>query len=121
MVSHFKALCVGVAVETGLRLVPVGRLSRWLGIRTAKGSGSLARPVQGDDVIRATDRVLTFWPRRGLCLRRSLVLGALLRRYEPVLRIGVRRESGRIRAHAWIEIDGVPIGERGHEQFHALS
>jgi hypothetical protein len=48
------------------------------------------------------------------CLPRSLALKALLRRQgdEASLRIGVRREAGGLRAHAWIERAGEPVGER---------
>ena len=48
------------------------------------------------------------------CLTRSLALQALLRRQgiEADLRIGVRREDGLLRAHAWVEHAGVPVGER---------
>lgn len=47
------------------------------------------------------------------CLPRSLSLQALLRRYgmEADLRIGVRWEAGELRAHAWIEQAGSPVGE----------
>lgn len=47
------------------------------------------------------------------CLPRSLALQALLRRHgiESDLRIGVRREAGELRAHAWVEHDGGPVGE----------
>lgn len=47
------------------------------------------------------------------CLPRSLALQALLRRHgiEADLRIGVRREAGELRAHAWVEQAGGPVGE----------
>lgn len=48
------------------------------------------------------------------CLRRSLVLGHLLRSRKPVLRIGVRHDGEvGISAHAWLEIDGYPVGSAG--------
>jgi hypothetical protein len=51
--------------------------------------------------------------RRMTCLTRSVALQALLRRQgvEAELRIGVRREDGRLHAHAWVEHAGVPLGE----------
>lgn len=51
------------------------------------------------------------WPMT--CLPRSLALQTLLRRHgiEADLRIGVRREDGELRAHAWIEQAGSPLGE----------
>jgi hypothetical protein len=48
------------------------------------------------------------------CLRRSLALWVLLRRSrrEPILRIGVPRVKPRSEMHAWIELDGIIIGDR---------
>jgi hypothetical protein len=47
------------------------------------------------------------------CLRRSLTLWVLLRRggREPILRIGVPHDDPRGKMHAWIELDGVTIGD----------
>lgn len=47
------------------------------------------------------------------CLSRSLALWALLRRhgFDPQLEIGVRKTTGRFEAHAWVEVDGHPVGE----------
>lgn len=47
------------------------------------------------------------------CLPRSLVLCSLLRELgEPAeVRIGVRREAGQLRAHAWVVLRGEVLGE----------
>lgn len=47
------------------------------------------------------------------CLRRSLALQRLLARQgiQTDLRIGAQRQGGEMRAHAWLEYQGVPIGE----------
>ena len=47
------------------------------------------------------------------CLERSIVLRQMLRRrgVEAELKIGVRREGEKVRAHAWLEHDGRPVGE----------
>jgi len=47
------------------------------------------------------------------CLRRSLVLQRMLgRRSIPAeLRLGVRKEEGQLKAHAWLEYQGQPVGE----------
>jgi hypothetical protein len=52
-------------------------------------------------------------PVRATCLRRSLLIWWLLRRdgIETALRIGVRCDDGVLQAHAWVEHDGVPLGE----------
>ena len=48
------------------------------------------------------------------CLTRSLLLRWLLRRYGTAsdLRIGVRLEQGEFSAHAWVEMDGIPLNDR---------
>lgn len=50
---------------------------------------------------------------RARCLTRSLVLQTILRRrgLDARLRIGVRRDSGQHRAHAWVEWQGHPLCE----------
>jgi hypothetical protein len=68
--------------------------------------------------------VTRVWPAGDTCLRRCLVIGHRLRRLEPILRIGVRRDDdGRFAAHSWLEFDGrtldptasafVPLGLTG--------
>jgi hypothetical protein len=53
------------------------------------------------------------------CLRRSLVMGHVLRRHDPVLRIGVRRTDGGFAAHAWVEVAGEAV-EAGAEEYLAF-
>ncbi len=84
----------------------------------------LRRPASGVARDRAReDRVLTFarwacritrWSSGGNCLERGLIayryLGAA--NAQPILVVGVGRgDSGQIRGHAWIVIDGRPVGE----------
>ena len=64
----------------------------------------------------------THRPQRGLP-RPGTRPGLLRRRGIPAsLRIGVRRDAGRIAAHAWIEVAGTPLGEPAavEERFVAL-
>jgi hypothetical protein len=61
---------------------------------------------------RSLDRLMHIWPLgAGPCLRESLVLGHLIRDRSPVLRLGVARHGYRMRAHAWIEVDGRPVND----------
>ena len=61
---------------------------------------------------------------RGNCLQQSLVLWWLLRRQGigSDLRIGVRKESGRLEAHAWVELMGITLNEPEniHHRFAAF-
>lgn len=52
------------------------------------------------------------WP--ATCLRRSLVLWALLRRdgVQAEIRLGVRKAEGAHAAHAWVEFQGVVLNDR---------
>ena len=51
---------------------------------------------------------------RASCLPQALVVWWLLRRQGIVgdLRIGVRRQNGRLAGHAWVEHDGRPLNDR---------
>ena len=51
-------------------------------------------------------------------LVRSRGLGDVYKR--QVLRIGVKRISKRITAHAWVEIGGSPVGEQRASEFLSL-
>jgi hypothetical protein len=48
------------------------------------------------------------------CLGESLTLAVLLQRldYPASLRIGARRARAGLEAHAWVELDGVPLNDR---------
>lgn len=111
-----------MVVEASIRWVRVPRLARVLGVTVGTGSDAFAAsaratgsPELTGQERRALDavlRVIRCWPfGTGPCLRESLVLGHLLRVREPMLRFGVARERGRLRAHAWIEIGDRPIND----------
>lgn len=94
------------AVELGLRTSTLPRLTRLLGVDgRRRTSAPLAPSVFRRRTVDA-DHCLARWPVETTCLRRALVVGHQLRRYGPVLRLGVRREDGEVKAHAWLEIDG---------------
>ena len=57
---------------------------------------------------------LTRWSTGGNCLERGLVLYRFLSAagFEPSLVAGFRKtEDGRLRGHAWVVVDGNPVGE----------
>ncbi len=119
---YVQALWFTTVVEAGVRCVSVRRLASWLGVATAPHESQATAPCASvEDAVRAADRVLALWPAKGLCVRRSLVLGAMLKGHGPVLRIGVKRISKRITAHAWVEIGGSPVGEQRASEFYVLS
>jgi len=111
-----------LAVEAGLRTLSLRKLAALLGVAVRDGHGAASEAKAADvaSSVRATDAWLQHWPAKGRCLRRSLVLGAMLRRHRPVLRIGVIRDQGGLLAHAWLEIDGRRVAESPAGQFRAL-
>lgn len=110
------AAAIAVVVEIGLRTTKLPRLARALGtplgdsrttptVVTATGGSFF--PPRARSQVRATRRVMRHWPFGDTCLRQALVAGQRLRRLEPTLQVGVAKIDGEVRAHAWLEIDGV--------------
>jgi hypothetical protein len=111
---------MALAAEIAVKVVSLPRLTRALGIRLAEGDRVPEPPVQGVDAMDedlvarragAVDRLYRAWPRKSSCLRRALVLGYRIRKARPVLWIGVAKEDGTVRAHAWVEVDGRVVGD----------
>jgi hypothetical protein len=105
-----------VGAEGALRLTSVDRVARRLGLRFLDApSTTVAEQVRlaitpGERRwVNNVGRVVRRWPWDSSCLRQSLLLGWVLRRREPVLMMGVRREGDAILAHAWVRIDGVDL------------
>ena len=108
-----------------LALPVTGLLIRLLGFQRAArfcarlGGEAPLRPSSPQDVrdAQAFARLAGIAGRRGpvttTCLRQSLVVRAWLRRrgLDAQLRIGVRKNGGVMDAHAWVELDGVPLAQ----------
>jgi hypothetical protein len=127
--TTLRALMILLLVEATIRWTRLPRLARLLGLDLAPGSspGSLdpqqpvtsKKPSLDADLPtsvaaarRCVYRLMRLWPfGAGPCLRESLVLGRLIRDQGPVLKLGVARHGFRVRAHAWIEIDGQPVND----------
>jgi hypothetical protein len=102
----------------GLRVLS---FRRWCGLLVGKPN---AKPIRDDEtasrhreqaertagLVRKAARYALL---RVRCLEQSLVLGRLLRqqRISATLRLGVCRAQGVVKAHAWVEHDGVPLAE----------
>lgn len=86
------------------------------------GWRAISRAHSVERLSTAADRGSSRWARwfGGLdsCLIRSLVLSALLAgRGEVVLNVGFRRDEGGaslLAGHAWVTLDGEPVGSDGH-------
>jgi len=95
--------------DLALRVLPVPRVGALLRVL----GGRSRREISADRLAQLVGIAGRHHLRQMTCLPRSLALQALLRRQgiEADLRIGVRREAGELRAHAWIEQAGSPLGE----------
>jgi Transglutaminase-like superfamily len=62
-------------------------------------------------IVKIAERYNYWWSN---CLKKSLVLWTLLRwqGIESDLKIGVQREAGEFKAHAWVEIEGDVLNDR---------
>ena len=114
-------------------LLPLVALSlRWRGLRATQSSLKLllsdSHP-EPDRVLVSKDAVLVAHmvnaaDRHGLvhpsCLAKSLTLWWLLARQgiSSHLRIGIRKESEKMEAHAWVERDGEALNEPDEHHHH---
>ena len=92
-----------------IRVLPIRRVEALLESLSPKKK----KEIPSSRLARLVDIAARRHLRPMTCLPRSLALRALLRRHgiEADLLIGVRREAGSLRAHAWIEDAGRPVGE----------
>ena len=69
--------------------------------------------LQAHEVARLVAAAARWSPWRPSCMTRSLALQCMLLRHglDGRLRLGVRRRSGALEAHAWIEHGGAPLME----------
>lgn len=74
---------------------------------------------------RGVDRLLVLPGRPMRCLPRALVLYSLLveQEQDPRLVVGLPKLAKSVRAHAWVEIDGIDVGpspgQNGHQAVSA--
>lgn len=95
---------------TMLRISPAKAVRGALGTRPQSGSGEHDLPPQLLEMFLVAARYHVF---ALTCLPKALALKRMLerRRFSPTLRIGARKESGKLLGHAWVEIDDVPFND----------
>jgi hypothetical protein len=122
-------------VLLAIALPATGALIRLLGFQKAAkacarmGGQAPLRPSSAQDLedAQAFARLAAVAGRHGpvttTCLRQSLVVRAWLRRrgLDAQLKIGVRKNGAVMDAHAWVELDGVPLAQPNldHAAFNA--
>ena len=119
------ALLIG-ALRVALRACGVRRAQQMLAV----GLPAPASPLTATESDRAraiaVSRLVDVAARhtvQNTCLHRSLALWWMLgRRGLPShFRIGTRRQHGRFEAHAWVELGGVVISDRGEPGYAPLA
>lgn len=96
----------------GLQVLGLARLEARLARSGSHGkSMSLAEAQETGRLVNLAAR---YAPVRANCLTRSLLLSWMLRRRGVAceLRIGVRLVQGMFSAHAWVEVEGLPVNDR---------
>ncbi|WP_460578617.1 lasso peptide biosynthesis B2 protein [Humibacter ginsengisoli] len=121
-------MAVAARVEAALRRGGVDRAAKIGHLRV--GLDGAAAPVALVTDVALSDRelekldvawrVLRQRPFNGTCLRRAIVGGYFLRDRDPVLRVGVTKSSGKVAAHAWVEVDGVGLDPDGSDKYPVL-
>jgi hypothetical protein len=122
-----QAWFVLLLFDLGLRLMGFPKLQTWT--KETRARTSSRSPAEKAPTIQHTRKLLDIASRNHLytmtCLRRSLALQWMLARsgIHTELRFGARKENGVLSAHAWLEHDGIPIGEPEvvTERFEVLS
>lgn len=120
-----RSVVLLTVIKLGLRLLPFRTMRRLLAKATRTGERTGADPSLVEKVVWAVEAVHSHIPVLKNCLSEALAAQVLLARQGHIstLRIGVARsESGELRAHAWIEVDGRVImgGARSPSCFVAL-
>lgn len=108
-----RSLLLLPVVAVFLRTRGMARTMAWLGRRRQRHGGGDPCGLPPQDIARLIDAAASLL--RVWCLPRSLLLWHFLRARDTAaeLRFGVARpERGGLRAHAWVELDGVPINDR---------
>lgn len=103
-------------ISVQLRLFGYVRTLRWLERTSGRATARIANLDQ-QQAAEHLVRLAAIAGRHGAitatCLRQALLIYWLLRRsgLTPSLRIGVRRQVSGIDAHAWVELQGVALGQ----------
>ncbi len=87
-----------------------GIVKRW------KVNGREVPPGASARVCEAVNLACSWYPKRALCLQRSAVTTCLLRSCGVPSEMVIGAQKLPFKAHAWVEVSGVPINERSNVQ-----
>ena len=112
--ARFVAAAVAVrAVALSLRVFGYAATARW--VRRSVRHRFSKRSLTPSEVAAWVSRAAAAGMLPVGCLPRALLTAAILERQgiEVAVRIGVQRDGDVMRAHAWVEHEGVPVAEPG--------
>jgi hypothetical protein len=69
-----------------------------------------------EKIVRAVNYACAWYPKRCMCLQRSFVTTCLLRKYGITAQMVLGAQKLPFKAHAWVEVDGRAVNERGDVQ-----
>jgi hypothetical protein len=114
-VLFVRVLLLFCAAEAAVRALPIRRAASIFGVRLSLTDPGDLPTVPERVVLKPTEQLSmravrrisprVYGPARG-CLRRSLVVGRVLRRLEPTIELGAQRRDGELIVHAWVNING---------------
>ena len=117
-VEFVVVVILAAASELAVRMLTLPRAARLFAVRLHPGGEVQMAPERSSTTtlppwavrrLSVVQAVMRHWPIDGVCLRETLVAGQRLRRLEPVMKVGVKREGGSVTAHAWLQIGGVDL------------
>jgi Transglutaminase-like superfamily len=119
-----RAVVLLLLIRTMLRLAGYKRTQRWLQDRLGSRSTPNPRTTGSSSLLEMTSRMVRaaeyYSPGHATCLEESLALWYLLQKQNisAVVRIGVRKESNHLEAHAWVEQNGIALNQHGEQHRH---
>jgi hypothetical protein len=117
-VEFIVVLSLAAASEVTIRMLTLPRAARLFAVRLDSGgepqvapecSSTATLPPWAVRRLAVVQAVMRHWPIDGVCLRESLVAGQRIRRLDPVMKVGVRRGTDGVTAHAWLQVGGVDL------------
>jgi Transglutaminase-like superfamily len=87
--------------------------------RTVRGWPTADRIARADIVERvcsAVNHACSWYPKRAMCLQRSVVTTCLLRKCGVPAHMVLGAQNLPFKAHAWVEVDGRPVNETNDVQ-----
>ena len=123
-VMFWRAACLLPFVRVKLRFGGYKKTQQWLQKKLGDRLQLSSTAQDTSPVLQMTCRMVRaaehYSPGQATCLEESLLLWYLLQSQSipAVVCIGVRKQSERFEAHAWVEQNGIALNQQDHEHRH---